>query len=573
MTALERWRSFLEGERVPLAAAAVAAFLTGSSLFGGLATEDYVFRAATRAPFSWSAVNLFGGPEVPGAVLAGKEAGVLPWLASDTLRLSFWRPLASLSHQLDYRLLGSAAWVMHLESVLLYALLAYLTARLLTRLVEPRWVGGLAALLFAVDDGHGHAVGWISNRNAVLAGVFGLLALLAHDRWRRDGWRLGAPLSALALALALGSSEMGLGALAYLGAHALFLEKRGGRLTALGPALGVTAAWALAYRELGHGARGSGIYLDPARKPLEYLAALPDRLGANLLGQLGLPPADAWSALGDESHLALASGGLLLLLVSVLVLRRELLARDRGGAALRFALAGMLFALLPVCATFPSDRTLLFASVGASVLVARVIAAAGKGAPLGARALGIGFFALHLVLAALLLPFRSLTMTGYHARAMRAANTAYGELTAGDARLVVLDAPDYYFCSLLRLLRVHAAGVSAPPSVCVAGTLDGIELSRVDDNTLEIRAAKGFLAEPFDRIYRSHREPMRPGESVYFGSAEATVTEVDARGAPLAARFRFMWPLDSDKLRFVTYASGAYRAVAPPGPGETLTLP
>ena len=168
MTALERWRAFLEGERLPLAAAAVAAFLTGSSLFGGLATEDYVFRAATRAPFSWSNVNLFGGPDVPGAVLAGKEAGVLPWLASESLRLSFWRPVSSLSHQLDYRLFGDTAWLMHLESVLLYALLAFLTARLYARLVEPRWVGGLAALLFALDDAHGHAVGWISNRNAVL---------------------------------------------------------------------------------------------------------------------------------------------------------------------------------------------------------------------------------------------------------------------------------------------------------------------------------------------------------------------------------------------------------------------
>ena len=38
-------------------------------------------------------------------------------------------------------------------------------------------------------------IGWLANRNASIALVFGLLALLAHIRWRRDnapGWLVGA---------------------------------------------------------------------------------------------------------------------------------------------------------------------------------------------------------------------------------------------------------------------------------------------------------------------------------------------------------------------------------------------
>lgn len=40
---------------------------------------------------------------------------------------------------------------------------------------EP-WVAGVAMLLFAVDDVHGQAAGWISSRNTLLSACFGFLA-------------------------------------------------------------------------------------------------------------------------------------------------------------------------------------------------------------------------------------------------------------------------------------------------------------------------------------------------------------------------------------------------------------
>jgi len=572
MTLRERWRALLEGPRLATKLAALAAALTAPSIFAGLCTEDYVFRAIARTPLSLDQINIFGGPDVPGAVRAGQEAGVLPWLAPETLRLSFWRPLSSLTHRFDYRVLGDAVPLMHLESIALYALLVFVATRLCARWLEPAWVAGLAALLFAIDDAHGHAVGWLANRNAILAGVFGFAALLFHDRWRRSGDRRGAVLAPLCLALAFVSGEIALGVLGYFLAHALTFEPRGRRASALAPAFGVTAAWAFAYRSLDHGTRSSGTYLDPLRAPGEYLRELPERLGTQLLGQLGFPPADAWTFFGDRAHWALALGGFVALAGVAVALGRDLTVRDSKGAVLRFAAMGMILSLLPACATFPSDRTLLFAGLGASILLAHALGRAANRESRAARVLGAVWVTLHLVVAPLLLPLRSLTMTAYHNRVARAAESAYALVKSADERLVVVNAPDYYFCSLLRILRVRAAGEDAPPMICLAGTLSDVDLARIDDNTLEVRSSVGFLSEPFNRIYRSRRNPMHVGQRVFVGTAEAEVTAVNAGGEPLAASFRFIWPLDSEKLKLVSYRDGLYRPMAPPGPGQVLRV-
>ena len=112
---------------------------------------------------------------------------------------------------------------MHLESVVLYGVLVLVLARLYRRFFTAP-VAMLATLLFALDETHAFPVGWLANRNALFATIFGVLAIHAHDRWRRDGWRAGAWLGPLAFAAALLSAEFGLCALGYLVAYAWFLD-------------------------------------------------------------------------------------------------------------------------------------------------------------------------------------------------------------------------------------------------------------------------------------------------------------------------------------------------------------
>ena len=71
---------------------------------------------------------------------------------------------------------------MHVHSLLWFVLLLFLVTKFYRRILGPTWLAGLAVLLFAVEDGHGSPVGWICNRNILIAASFGIGCLIAHDR-------------------------------------------------------------------------------------------------------------------------------------------------------------------------------------------------------------------------------------------------------------------------------------------------------------------------------------------------------------------------------------------------------
>src|SRR5690606_9563033 len=116
---------------------------------------------------------------------------------------------------------------------------------------EQAWIAGLALLLFAVDDAHAASVGWIAARHGVIGAVFGVLALLAHHRWRARGWTAGVVAGPGALALGLLASESALAGLGYLAAYALVLERAEGwraRAKTLVPYAVVVVAWYAVHR-------------------------------------------------------------------------------------------------------------------------------------------------------------------------------------------------------------------------------------------------------------------------------------------------------------------------------------
>ena len=116
-------------------------------------------------------------------------------------RMSFWRPLSSLTHVLDHVLWPRSFVLAHAQSMLWFAALLAVVAVLYRRFHVP-WIAHLALLLYALDDARGWVLGWVANRNALVAATLAFAALAVHDRVRRDGWRPG-------LWLAPGSSPWG----------------------------------------------------------------------------------------------------------------------------------------------------------------------------------------------------------------------------------------------------------------------------------------------------------------------------------------------------------------------------
>lgn len=121
-------------------------------------------------------------------------------------RVSYWRPLLTLSFQVEHTLHGGQARGMHLLNVLLHGLngvaLGAVIRALLLRLETPRrragWLGTLCTVLFLIHPLTVESWAWISGRTDLLAMTFGLAALRLTDRLTQEaeqqkawGWAAG----------------------------------------------------------------------------------------------------------------------------------------------------------------------------------------------------------------------------------------------------------------------------------------------------------------------------------------------------------------------------------------------
>jgi hypothetical protein len=395
---------------------ALAVALAAPSLTAGLTADDWLQQLIARGqqarlpglPSSRLDLFSFAGHAV-GGNLASMDVGMFPWWADPACKLAFFRPLTSLTHLLDWTWWPDSPWAMHLHNLVWFALALWAVSRFYRRFSVDPFVAGLATLLYAVDDAHGPALGWIANRNAMVALAVALPSVIAHDRWRRDGWRPGRWLGPAVLGVGLFAGEAALATTAYLGAYALHLD-RGRlreRLWALAPYVAVVIAWRAVYVALGYGTFGSGIYFDPGSDPRAFAAALPSRALHLLAGQLALPWSD-FATLWPYVSARAVQKSLLVAATAVAAVAALLWPLVRRDATARFYATGALLALVPVCSTFPADRLLWFVGVGAMGVVATWLAAWPRG--LVGRAGAVALVLVHVVLAPPLLALRSRSM-------------------------------------------------------------------------------------------------------------------------------------------------------------------
>ena len=543
-----------------VAIAALLAFvLTAPSLAGGLAQDDWLqflsVNPNPRLPVTqaapWDLFVFERGERIEQRRLM--DEGLRPWWMVPGLRMAFFRPLSSLTHFVDYRLAPSLPALAHLHSLIWFALAVAAVARLYRRLMGPIALAGGAALLYAVDDAHGLAVGWLANRNAIIATFFGALCIHAHDRWRSDGWRPGALLAPMLFAVGLCAGEAILGALAYLVAHVLFLDKRGRRGFVIAPYVLVVIVWRLIYQALGYGAWGSGFYIDPGREPGAFLIALVTRMPTLLVGQLALPPSELLLAIPGATRIALLALGVVFLIWIAVSLPRD--------PRTRFWLTGCVLAVIPMCATWPNDRLLFFPGIGAMALVASLIV--GK-----RRVLAGALIATHVVIAPLLLPVRSLSFRvlfgGIQARA--------AATLPDDGDVVVINAPMFTAPVMGMALRGLAGKKMPHRTLVLSAGMAALSVTRIDDRTIDLHPDGGFLTDPMSVALRGPDFPMHVGDEVALAGVTATVLSVDA-GRPLAARFHFDSPLQDGDRRWVMWRGSGFVPFALPRIGETIAVP
>jgi len=430
-------------------------------------------------------------------------------------------------------------------------------------------------------------VGYICNRHALITAMLGVLALAEHVRAEEctgAGALRRKAVAAASYFAAMMSGESTIAIGGYLFAYVLFAQQ--GTLTrralSFAPYALITLGWRVAYNLAGYGASGSGLYVDPVRQPLEFLAAFIERAPVLILGQFMMPPSEIYVVSG-----ALVAGlifaAALIFLVALGFGLVPLLREDRLA---RFWAAGALLSLVPAASTYPHNRQLLFTSLGAMALIAQLWqlhALRAKAAPEIAapsarpsrlfrfsREISGGLLFMHLIVSPLALPFTTCSVV--FARALQRAPESVGDELAGrDA--VFVTAPDYFAVRLVQLER-RIEHKPLPRRIrALAFGEEAVTVHRIDRTTLELSYAGGILTTPFMELYRDRNIPMHPGQRVDLEGLAIEVVEVTQDGRASRARFRFDQPLESPQLVFYYWTSEGFARLALPEVGRARSLP
>ncbi len=137
-----------------------------------------------------------------GPVRSGIDAEGVAW-AFGSFHGANWFPLTRLSWMLDAQLFGIEPAPFHATSLLLHVANTLLLLLVLVRMTGAPGRSAFVAGVFALHPLHVESVAWAAARKDVLAGLFFLLGLLAHERLATAGASLRRR-AAVAACMALG---------------------------------------------------------------------------------------------------------------------------------------------------------------------------------------------------------------------------------------------------------------------------------------------------------------------------------------------------------------------------------
>ena len=487
---------------------------------------------------SWDLYRFYDGDvESTGPKIA---TGALPWWFDPQQKVAHFRPLSSFLLALDHRLFGLDPRGPHAHSWLWYVLTVG-AAALFFRRTLPEGAALAATAVFALSSHSLIPTAWWAARHGLVSAAFGIAGLLAHVEWRSRGWRPGAPLSIVGLALSLLGGETGFQIVAFAIAYEIVEGRRlGGRVRGLLPPVALAAVALAARAALDYGVARSGVYVDPVRELPDYAANAILQLPATLAELLVQSEAltRLVTALGSPSGtvvLALAVAAVLLF-----PLRRE--------SGVRWLALG---ALLSLALCFARREhvvawTLTVPDLGIAALSGAAIAAASAR---GRVALAPG--------AALLLLVHGVAPAVSGVRAL-------SSLAERDA-LASLPSPEDVPEEARRLVFVRNVEALPRGTFVLWGprrdleavwTLSawpgGFGAERADDRSLILTIPQGSLVPTRKDFFRDHeRYPLAEGDVVAAG--DLTVRVVWAKEG-LVRRIECRWtePIVSDSFAFLS---------------------
>ncbi len=556
----------------------------------GLALESGTLKAVV--------CDLFGFGQHKETLPLAKHYGLLPWWARDDLKAALWRPLAALTHWLDYRLFPNTPWLMHAQNIAWFAATVFLLALVYFQLAEVKWVAGFSALLFLLDKNTYFPVMFVANRGFIISLFFGMSCLYAHHQWRTGGSVRAAVLACLLFAASVFANEAGVSTLAFLFAYALFLEptssgrecKLGHRLATLLPCISILVLWRVIYQGLGFGVAGLGAYIDPSREPCRFASQFGPRALTLLAGQwTGFAP-DVLFSLSPGLRLAMLSLGVLAL-GALFAAFLPLLRASRMG---RFWFAAMILAVVPAATVVPMSKNLGFVAIAAFGLFSvyfRGFVARESWMPASSRyrALAAGVCAC-LVLAHLpgaLIGRAAATRVAPLALQLMSRVGEVGDWPGiGNQDVVVLNSPSQLSMMAGLFTKVYNGRPLPRTLHTLAPGCAGLVVTRRNANTLSVRSEganifgcpdlgpvhSGYACSQTDTFLR--QTTYRPGQTSRLNGLKAEVVEIDKQGLPCAVDFTFDESLDAQRFRWLyfNWSALAFRKFEVPPVGRCVSL-
>ncbi|MDJ0837150.1 MAG: hypothetical protein QNK37_11580 [Acidobacteriota bacterium] len=567
--------------RWPLLMGLSALVLTLPALLGDWSSDDYIVRAVLEGKHPHPAMDrpiqdmfrMMPGPEFDHTVF--RERGLLPWWAHPEIRLSFSRPIPALTLALDHLLWAENAMMWHLHNLLWFAVGVWIIG-LVFREIHGAGTGvaGLAALLFALEDARAGSAAWISDRSGAMVIIPAGLALIHYIRLRRDGNTRSGIIALGCYLLALLTKEAAVGALAFLFAWEFWLGKGTlkTRLAALAPYIAVTVVWRLVYNSMGYGASGSGIYVDPINDPWGFLQSVFVNGPLLMFAQWFQGPIDFWLAFPPQTQRMILTA--MLILCGLLCVFFFKLLRTQAEA--RFYATAMVLAAIPLCSAVPMERVLTFVSPAAFGLLALEVERIGW---LEAKAAVGNLFtrwitglllAIHLF-GAVLLPLRAMTYPMLHS-IFEAAPDAMTGLPGLDRKTLVFVNGDDLSFHIPFILLDRNEPVPAKQAVLGLASAD-LEVTRVDEHTLRIHDARGWLYRTAHRLYNDLTKSFAVGEEIRGSAFTARIEELTGDGRPMTVSFRFDKPLEDAEYLWYCWRNGAMVPFQLPPVGGKDVLP
>ncbi|MFI5307063.1 MAG: glycosyltransferase family 39 protein [Polyangiales bacterium] len=597
------WRRIGKGAYAAAAAAIICAslWLRAPVLSSGFAVDDYAQLAMMKDayPIRTPPLQLFtfsSGDPTANAVLRG--TGFFPWWSHPQLRISMFRPIASALMWLDLYAFGDNAFAYHLHSALWWVAMVAMLAVLLRRIL-PDAAALLALLLFCADEAHGMLLGWIANRNAIVASAFCVLGLWALLCRAENGDRRFGLLALASFGLGLLTSECALGFLGYAALHELLRPDGTSRARRLAPIAALSVGYLVLRAGLGFGSHGSGMYIDPFGEAGAFFPEAARRFPV-LMADLVLALHSSYGSAGLPFVIRLVERGLLdpawlfdlrplrelliwaglFSLVLFAALGVSVARRREGKPDLRWLVLGTPLAVLPSVSSLPESRLLVPALLGFCVVLAERVHASVEAwrarrsafAPALGLAAASAFAAYHIALPS----YDDFVEAGAGARlanAVRASILApeLDPLLGRDARVMLLSAADPTTTIYLPLIR--RLNGKPGPRACqlLTSTFVPLQLTTLSPYAFELTRLSDAYTPGDAYAAAFNREPLHTGERFDSDWLHVTV-DATVRGLSMRARYQIDLPLDDPQVVLLAQTPEGLRRLAFPPQGESVTL-